>query len=65
MLTQMLFVEKAAGYTKLSLSVQKDNYAVKLYRKAGFTIVKETDKEYIMVTNLNSVCKREKENRKI
>lgn len=65
LLTQMLFVEKAAGYTKLSLSVQKDNYAVKLYRKAGFAIVKETDKEYIMVTNLNSVCKREKENRKI
>ena len=65
LLTQMLFVEKAAGYTKLSLSVQKDNYAVKLYRKAGFAIVKETDEEYIMVTNLNSVCKREKENRKI
>ena len=37
LLTQMLLAEKAAGYAKISLSVQKDNYAVKLYRKA-FTI---------------------------
>ena len=28
LLTQMLLAEKAAGYAKLSLSVQKDNYAV-------------------------------------
>lgn len=32
LLTQMLLAEKAAGYAKISLSVQKDNYAVKLYR---------------------------------
>lgn len=31
LLTQMMSTEKAAGYAKLSLSVQKDNYAVKLY----------------------------------
>lgn len=62
LLTQMLFAEKAAGYPKLSLSVQKNNYAVKLYRKAGFTIVKETDEEYIMVANLNSIYKTEEEN---
>src|SRR5699024_4845649 len=30
LLTEMLSAEKAAGYAKLSLSVQKDNYAVKL-----------------------------------
>lgn len=54
LLEQMLLVEKAAGYTKLSLSVQKDNYAVKLYRKVGFTIVRETHEEYIMVVDLNS-----------
>ena len=62
LLAQMLFAEKTAGYTKLSLSVQKDNYAVKLYRKAGFTIVKETDEEYIMVANLNSIDDTEEEN---
>ena len=47
---------------KISLSVQKDNYAVKLYRKAGFTTVKETTEEYIMVADLNSICKMEEEN---
>lgn len=57
LLTQMMSTEKAAGYAKLSLSVQKDNYAVKLYRKAGFIAVKETDEEYIMIVNLNSIYK--------
>ena len=55
LLTQMLSTEKAAGYAKLSLSVQKDNYAVKLYRKAGFTIVSKTDEEYIMVVDLKQI----------
>lgn len=55
LLTQMLSTEKAAGNTKLSLSVQKNNYAVKLYRKAGFTTVSETDEELIMIVNLNSI----------
>lgn len=59
LLTQMLLAEKAAGYAKISLSVQKDNYAVKLYRKAGFTTVKETTEEYIMVADLNSIYKTE------
>ena len=62
LLTQMLLAEKTAGYAKLSLSVQKVNYAVKLYRKAGFTTVKETTEEYIMVADLNSICKMEEEN---
>ena len=62
LLEQMMSTEKAAGYAKLSLSVQKDNYAVKLYRKAGFTTVSETDEEYIMVVDLNSIYKTEEEN---
>ena len=49
----MMCEEKAAGYVKLSLSVQKDNYAVKLYRKAGFVTVSETDEEYIMTVDLS------------
>ncbi len=61
LLTHMLSTEKAADYAKLSLSVQKDNYAVKLYRKAGFTTVSETDEEYIMIVDLNSICKTEEE----
>lgn len=55
LLTQMLLAEKTAGYEKLSLSVQKVNYAVKLYRKAGFTTVKETTEEYIMVADLSRI----------
>ena len=55
LLTQMLLAEKTAGYAKLSLSVQKVNYAVKLYRKAGFTTVKETTEEYIMVADLSRI----------
>lgn len=62
LLEQMLLAEKVAGYAKLSLSVQKDNYAVKLYRKAGFTTVSETDEEYIMIADLNSIYKKEEEN---
>ena len=36
------------GYKRLSLSVQKANYAVKLYEKVGFKIISENDEEYIM-----------------
>lgn len=37
---------------KISLSVQKSNYAVKMYEKVGFTIVDENNEEYIMIVNL-------------
>ena len=49
MLSQMIQMLCQAGYKKVSLSVQKANYATKMYLKAGFTVVKETDEEYIMV----------------
>lgn len=37
---------------KISLSVQKENYAVNMYRKIGFKVVSETEEEYIMVCEL-------------
>ena len=55
LLTQMLSEEKSAGYSKLSLSVQKDNYAVRMYKKAGFNTVDENNEEYIMVIDLNKI----------
>lgn len=55
LLTQMLSTEKDAGYAKLSLSVQKDNYAVRMYKKAGFNTVDENNEEYIMVIDLNKI----------
>ena len=52
LLKQLLSVERLAGYSKISLSVQKSNYAVKMYKKAGFTVVDENSEEYIMAINL-------------
>lgn len=48
----MLKFLKDKGYKKASLSVQKANYAVGLYRKAGFEVVDENMEEYIMVCRL-------------
>lgn len=48
----MLQFLKDKGYKKVSLSVQKANYAVNMYRKTGFTVVSENEEEYIMVCGL-------------
>lgn len=52
LLNRFLSTLKEEGYSKISLSVQKENYAVKIYKKAGFMIVNETEEEYIMLINL-------------
>lgn len=48
----MLRFLKEKGYKQTSLSVQKENYVVDMYRKAGFEIVSESNEEYIMVCKL-------------
>ena len=48
----MLSVLKNRGYSQASLSVQKENYAVKIYLKCGFEIVDENEEEYIMLCRL-------------
>ena len=48
----MLKLLKKKGYNRASLSVQKKNYAVKMYENVGFKIVSENEEEYIMVCNL-------------
>ncbi len=53
LLEEMLSVLKVCGYSKASLAVQKANYAIKMYQKAGFEIIDENDEEYIMVNKLN------------
>lgn len=45
----MLQLLEDKGYKRTSLSVQKANYAVNMYRKAGFEVVDENEEEYIMV----------------
>ena len=52
LLKQLLQVERLAEYSKISLSVQKSNYAVKMYEKVGFTVADENNEEYIMIVNL-------------
>jgi len=52
MMKKMIEHLKLRGYTKTSLAVQKDNYAVKMYLFVGFKIVNENEEEYIMVRDL-------------
>lgn len=52
LMKKMLSMLKHAGYEQTSLSVQKANYAVNMYRKLGYEIVKENEEEYIMVKHL-------------
>lgn len=52
LLKRLLSVLKSNGYEKASLSVQRANYAVKMYKKAGFDIVDENSEEYIMAVEL-------------
>ena len=49
MMKEMLSLLKTHGYKCVSLSVQKANYAAKMYRKIGFEIIKETKDEWIML----------------
>ena len=48
----MLQFLREKGYKQASLSVQKVNYAVRMYRKAGFEVIDENEEEYIMVCRL-------------
>jgi len=52
MMKEMLALLKTHEYSRISLSVQKANYAVKLYLKVGFAIARENEEEYIMVNCL-------------
>ena len=52
LLREMLLFLKEKGYKRVSLSVQKANYAVGMYKKAGFVIAGENDEELIMTNEL-------------
>lgn len=54
LMRRMLLYLKSHGYRKASLAVQKANYAVKMYRNVGFTIVDENEEEYIMTADLST-----------
>lgn len=52
LMREMLQFLKDKGYKQTSLSVQKANYAVNMYRKVGFEVANENETEYIMICQL-------------
>ena len=52
LMRDMLEFLKNKGYKQTSLSVQKANYAVRMYQKVGFEVIDENEEEYIMVCRL-------------
>ena len=53
LMQQMLQLLKDEGYTQVSLSVQKANYAYRMYKKLGFEVITENDEEYLMVCKVD------------
>ena len=49
LLHEMVKAAKEKGFPRLSLAVQKANYAVRMYERAGFETIRDSDEEYIMV----------------
>ena len=52
MMRAMLKKLRVRGYDRVSLAVQKANYAVRMYKDLGFRTVRENDQEYIMICDL-------------
>ena len=49
---EMLSLLSSLGYRRTSLSVQKENYALRLYKSLGYRIHIDKGEEYIMVKDL-------------
>ena len=52
LLRELLAFLKSQGYSMVSLSVQKANQAVNLYRKMGFEVYLEREEDYVMAVSL-------------
>lgn len=52
LLRRMLERLRAEGYKSVSLSVQKANYALRMYERAGFVTVEDKGEEALMVCKL-------------
>ena len=52
LMKQMITYLTDKGYAKTSLSVQKENYAVSMYKQLGFRIIDENTEDYIMLLKL-------------
>ena len=52
LLREMIQLLRQDGYRQVSLSVQKANYAARMYQRAGFEVLKEKEEEYLMCCDL-------------
>lgn len=52
LMRSLLSTLRRAGFVRVSLAVQKQNYAVKMYKRVGFVTIGENDEEYIMERSL-------------
>lgn len=52
LMLRMLDLLRQKGYRQVSLSVQKANYALRMYRKVGFETVTDRGEEVLMVCRL-------------
>lgn len=52
LMKSMLERLRQRGYRQASLAVQKRNYAVRMYERAGFRTAWENGQEYIMICRL-------------
>ena len=52
LMKQILLTLKEQEYKQVSLSVQKVNYAVHMYKKLGFEVAHENEEDYIMIRKL-------------
>ena len=52
LMKQILLTLKEREYKQVSLSVQKINYAVSMYKKVGFEVVRENEEDYVMICKL-------------
>lgn len=55
LMKQMLQRLKEKNYPKVSLAVQKKNYAVNMYLTVGFRIIAETEEEFIMIHEFSEI----------
>ena len=54
LLMRMMDLLRNDGYPCVSLSVQKANYALRMYQKAGFEVVEDKGEEVLMVCPLSN-----------
>ena len=52
LMQEMLIVLKSQGYERVSLSVDKENYACRMYEALGFRIMEEQKDDYLLLLQL-------------